>query len=294
MKVVNMLRPENGLTEDPLYYMGFERFENVARDCYLFMADFYDELSSGRYDDKEKVALTLEEPNFCVAGSTNAYFDQHADKILTLCPYTAKLFEKRETVWFPFGEEFIPYLDQWPRDTDISYFGTFPRYVPWREFMEQSVFPREHRFGNYTDGNMRGCSYQQKLDALCRTKIALVHGLCNADPQRAAIYKGFPRANENEAFSHLGAGILPQIKSRMFEAAFTGALMLCYKDPWNPIEQFFTPGVNFLYFEDAKELAEITGDILAHYEDYDHIRHAARELAVTHYTTRHFVQRFLT
>ena len=37
MKVLNFLRPENGLTEDPLYYMNFEKYEKVARDCYLFI-----------------------------------------------------------------------------------------------------------------------------------------------------------------------------------------------------------------------------------------------------------------
>ena len=47
MKVLNFLRPENGLTEDPLYYLNFEKYESTARDCYLFMADFYGDLYSG-------------------------------------------------------------------------------------------------------------------------------------------------------------------------------------------------------------------------------------------------------
>ena len=30
MKVLNFVRPENGLTEDPLYYMNFEKYEDVG------------------------------------------------------------------------------------------------------------------------------------------------------------------------------------------------------------------------------------------------------------------------
>ena len=85
MKVLNFLRPENGLTEDPLYYLNFEKYESTARDCYLFMADFYDELYSGKYEDKEKVAFTLEEPNFCVIQGPKAVLHEKADTILSLC-----------------------------------------------------------------------------------------------------------------------------------------------------------------------------------------------------------------
>ena len=108
MKVLNFLRPENGLTEDPLYYLNFEKYENTARDCYLFMADFYGDLYSGRYEDKEKVALTLEEPNFCVVQGPKAVLHEKADSILSLCPYTSELFDNRTFVFFPFSEDWIP------------------------------------------------------------------------------------------------------------------------------------------------------------------------------------------
>ena len=99
MKVLNFVRPENGLTEDPLYYMNFEKYEDVGRDCYLFMADFYRDLYSGNYDNKEKVALTLEEPNFCIADGDNVLLHEKANTILTLCPYTAELFDNRTFVF---------------------------------------------------------------------------------------------------------------------------------------------------------------------------------------------------
>ena len=101
MKVLNFLRPENGMTEDPLYYMNFEKYQNDVRDCYFFMADFSGDLLSGRYDDKEKIVLTLEEPNSCIGSASNAQFHLKADKVLTLCPYTAELFDNRTFVFLP-------------------------------------------------------------------------------------------------------------------------------------------------------------------------------------------------
>ena len=108
MKVLNFLRPENGLTEDPLYYLNFEKYESTARDCYLFMADFYGDLYSGKFEDKEKVAFTLEEPNFCVVQGPKAVLHEKADTILSLCPYTSELFDNRTFVFFPFSEDWIP------------------------------------------------------------------------------------------------------------------------------------------------------------------------------------------
>lgn len=108
MKVLNFTRPENGLTQDPLYFMGFEKYEDIGRDCYFFMADFYSELFSGNYDDKEKVAFTLEEPNFCVPDGEAEHLHSYADQILTICPYMAEQLPKRQLVFFPFDEDWIP------------------------------------------------------------------------------------------------------------------------------------------------------------------------------------------
>jgi len=291
LKVLNFVRPENGLTEDPLYYLNFERYESDARDCYLFMADFISELCSGKYEDKEKVVLTLEEPNFCVGDGPQAVLHERADTILTLCPYTASLFGNREAVFFPFNEDWIP--EPTDKVYDIAYFGSFPWHVPWHSFMENVVFKHNYRYGHYTSGNMPHCTYADKIKTFSQSKIALTHGLCSLNPGDAHRYISYPRGAHNGAFSHLEQGQMPQIKSRMFEAAFSRSLILCYRDPWNPIENFFTPNIDFMYFDNENDLREKVEYILNHYNEFDVMRSSAFEKAQNTYTTKHFVERYL-
>lgn len=291
MKVLNFVRPENGLTEDPLYYLGFEKYENEVRDCYLFMADFYGDLYSGRYDDKEKVVLTLEEPNFCVGDGLKAQLHKRADLILTICPYTAELFDNRQFVFFPTDERFIP--EEVEKEIDVCYFGSFPRSVPWDSYINNIASKYKFSYGYYFGGTNPRCSHADKFSIYAKTKIAIVHGLCNINPSDASRYLSFPKGTENKAFTHLDKGMLPQIKSRMFEAAFCKSLILCQKDPWNPIEYFFEPDVDFMYFTDEDDLMKKVDHILNNYSEYDKMRQSAFDKAVNNYTTRSFVEKYL-
>lgn len=291
MKVLNFLRPENGMTEDPLYYMNFEKYEDTVRDCYFFMADFYNDLLSGNYDDKEKIALTLEEPNSCVSFGPAAQIHEKADKILTLCPYTAELFDNREFVFFPFSEDWIP--DEKEKDIDVSYFGSLPNAVPWQSYIQNVFTKYNFRFGHYSMGNVPRCSYADKLSILAQTKVAVVHGLWNVIPQHIQALRDFPKAKENKALSHLDVGLAPQIKSRMFEAAFSKCVILCQRDPWNPIENFFTPDKDFMYFDDEKDLDRQLEYVINNYDLFDQMRENAYNRAISNYTTKHFVEKFL-
>ena len=291
MKVLNFVRPENGLTEDPLYYLNFEKYEDIARDCYLFMADFYGDLYSGNYEDKEKVVLTLEEPNFCVVQGPKAVLHEKADTILTLCPYTAELFDNRTFVFFPFSEDWIP--EEREKSIDVSYFGSLPRAVPWESYIQNVFSKYNFRFGHYSMGNVPRCSYADKMTILSETKVAVVHGLCNIDSSTAENYYNLPRGRENKAFTHIDRGTMPQIKSRMFEAAFAKCIILCQRDSWNPIEYFFTPDEDFMYFGDESDLDKKLEYIINHYDEFDYMRKNAYNRATGNYTTKHFVEKYL-
>lgn len=291
MKVLNFLRPENGMTEDPLYYMNFEKYENVARDCYLFMADFYNDLFSGNYNDKERVSLTLEEPNSCASFTPAAQLHEKADTILTLCPYTADLFDNRTFVFFPFSEDWIP--ENREKTIDVSYFGSLPNAVPWQSYIQNVFVKYNFRFGHYSMGNVPRCSYAEKLGILSETKVAVVHGLWNVIPQYIDGFRSFPKASQNKAFDHLDRGLAPQIKSRMFEAAFSRCVILCQRDPWNPIEYFFTPDQDFMYFDDEADLDKKLEYTINHYDEFDSMRENAYNKAINNYTTKHFVKKYL-
>jgi hypothetical protein len=291
VKVLNFVRPENGLIHDPLYNIGFEKYENEVRDCYLFMADYFRDLESGRYNDKEKLVFAVEEPNFCWGRNSGpAKTTLLADHIFTLCPYTAQSTEKRTSVFYPFNEDFIP--KKFDKEYDVIYSGSNPRYVPWTSFLRiMSKYKYRHIY--YNSGTNPNCSYQDKINLLSKTKITLVHGLCSVDPSQISQYMSFPNAENNKAFSHLNQGLMPQTKTRMFEPAFCKSLILCYKDPWNVIENFFTPNKDFIYFENESDLSNKLDQIINDYENYQDVINSAYEKAINNYTTKHFVERYL-
>lgn len=292
MKVLNFVRPENGLIHDPLYNLGFEKYEKEARDCYLFMADYIRDLEYNPYfKDKERVVLTLEEPNFCVDSNGDQARTTHlADKILTLCPYTAECFDNRQLVFFPTNEDFIP--KKFDKDIDVIYTGSQPQNVGWDRFMKV-IYDYKFAYAHYNAGNFPSCSYAQKMQLYSRSKIALIHGLCSVPKGNVNRYLSFPNALNNKAFSHLDKLLLPQVKSRMFEAAFNKSLMLVYKDYWNPIENWFTHGEDFIYFETAEHLNDLIGYLTRNNSVREAMVERAFNKAINNYTTKHFVEKYL-
>jgi len=74
---------------------------------------------------------------------------------------------------------------------------------------------------------------------------------------------------KNEAFKHIeDLKIVPQFKSRCNEAAFSKTLNLVKRDPWNLIEYYYTPNVDFVYFEDIDSLKDKITSILNNWENY--------------------------
>jgi spore maturation protein CgeB len=86
--------------------------------------------------------------------------------------------------------------------------------------------------------------------------------------------------------------LVPQLKSRVFEAAFSRSLILCKRDPFNVIENFFEPEEEFVYFDEG-ELKEKLVDILLNYEKYLPIIENAYVKAVNQYTTEEFFNQYL-
>ena len=79
-------------------------------------------------------------------------------------------------------------------------------------------------------------TYVEKLKLISQSKITVVHNLT-------------------------GTGTT-QIKTRPFEAAFSRSLILCKKDQWNIIEEWFEPDKDFLYYDDGFELDSLLKKII--------------------------------
>ena len=75
----------------------------------------------------------------------------------------------------------------------------------------------------------------------------------------------------NEAFNNWDINIMPQFKVRTHEIATCKSLILCFKDPWNLIEDFYEPDIDFIYFSNFEELDELLIDIDKNFTKYQPI-----------------------
>ena len=95
------------------------------------------------------------------------------------------------------------------------------------------------------------------------------------------------------AFKFINKKIVPQQKSRMFEAAFSRSLMLVKKDPWNLIEYFFNPNQDFIYFNKEEDLPKLINKILKNYNLYKPMVNNAFKKAKKNYTVDIFYKKYL-
>ena len=121
---------------------------------------------------------------------------------------------------------------------------------------EISMIPN-HRIVSYsnhplvTDFNV---SYDEKIIINSKTKITVAANLLQVTDTVAyhAMIRKLPNYKNNEAFKLIEHGIMPQMKTRVLEAAATKSLVLVLFDDWNIIEQYFKPDIHFIYFEHGK------------------------------------------
>jgi hypothetical protein len=291
MKVLKFFTHQQSGHDDPVYHLGFEKYENQCSDFYLMLGDVYNPINSGNYDDKPKVVLTLEEPNFCTVGHHVDTFNK-VDKVLTICPYTAKTISNRKFVFFPFNQDLIPQKQE--KIYDCIYSGTVLSSSV--SSMVDCMMPYKYvfiTFNNDSRANHPKVSYIEKLNLYAKTKVTICHNLLWPHMSNIPRYRGFLNADKNKAFDHLDSGLMPQIKSRVFEAAFSRSVILCAKDNWNVIEMFFEPNKDFVYYENEKDLKEKLDHIINNYHDYEEMTNNAYEKAINNYTTEHFVNKFL-
>jgi spore maturation protein CgeB len=113
---------------------------------------------------------------------------------------------------------------------------------------------------------------------LSKSKISVGFNLIFLTPQQISNLKSTPNI---DAFKNIDIAytkaMLPQMKTRMVEAAACKTLMLIYKDDWNVIEEWFEPNKHFLYWETFEELENLISEVSTNYEKYWPIVEAANE-----------------
>ena len=103
-----------------------------------------------------------------------------------------------------------------------------------------------------------------------------------------------PHFGECEAFKDYDkSGHIHQMKTRVYEAAFSKYIILHLREPLYVIEKWFEPEKEFLYYDNENDLEEKINEILKNYGDYYHIAENAYNRAINNYTTQHFIDRYI-
>jgi hypothetical protein len=141
-------------------------------------------------------------------------------------------------------------------------------------------------------------SYLDKLKINSQCKISVVANLLHiSNPQlaleQANNIKRLPDWELNEAFKLIDYGFMPQIKNRVIEAAATKSLVLVLKDDWNVIENFYTPDVHFLYFDNMNALKDKINECLSNWEYCEKIINNMFTYYMENYTMELFYKRHL-
>ena len=304
--------------QDPTRYFDFAQYANQCGN-FLLAEGIFDFSLLEKLQAEKVVYLEFEEPNRFFASRPSFNHIPHEasfDKIFTICPYTAKWLNeiygnnKRVPVYFPFNEKYIP--QESVNNFDIIYTG----HINSPNIMQlvKAMTKYNYCLVSNSDSSLvthRGVSYVDKLKLIAQSKITLTHNLLFPSPghiynvnqhkdfTRNPAFQFVPHMNLlDKLIAKMGLSkkynevMVPQLKSRLFEAAFCRSLIVCRRDPWNLVERFFEPDKEFIYYEDGK-LEETIDGILKHYNDYKPIIENAFQKAINNYTTEHFFQTYL-
>jgi len=260
---------ENIYPEETLRYCNWERFNDTAIDCVLFNGG--PQHTKEDFGDLPKILLYFEEQTWDL-DSTETHVPD-VDKILTILPMRISgRYNKRVSTFYPTNEEIIAAVhDSKPeKNYDVIYTGTLRAGGDHLHKIINTIPKFNHRWVSFdphpavTNSHI---TYFEKLRLIAESKIDVCHGL-------------------------VGNGT-PQTKSRYFEAAFCKSLILIHSDQWNIIEDWFTPGEDFLYWSTEQELEDLIADVVSDYDSYLPMVESAYQKAMAEYTTARFVEKYI-
>ena len=251
------------------------------------------------YPDYYKMFFLPEEPNgFFAPHVYNAIYqlEDKYDLIFTICKYTKEWREKyfntdinkRMYVPFAFTEKYT-----YPNQEKIIpvYFTGHNRTSTILPY----IFNAVRKFnGTIVDASQyKAVNAIEKMKLNGQSKISITYNLLFLMQQHVSSVMSLPNWKDNEAFKNLDSLLVPQMKTRLFEAAFSKSIILHKWDEWNVIEDWYTPNEDFIYFDDEKDLLEKINEILKNYDGYKYIAENAYNKAINNYTSKHFIDRYI-
>lgn len=204
------------------------------------------------------------------------------NEVFTICPYSAKVLNSIQTktkftpVCFPFREKkYTKYKNITIKDKeyDAIYYGNIhhgglTQYTNMIDTISEFkyAFASSNTWDKQTHHNLTSI---EKWDLLSKCKVNVGYNLLFLNQNQVENMRNLPNIKKFENYEAIFKhNQLPQMKTRMVEAALTKTLMAVYKDDWNVIEHWFTPGKDFVYWENIEELRNLLKDVQHNYGKY--------------------------
>jgi sugar phosphate isomerase/epimerase len=249
--------------------------------------------SYSKRPDTFNVRLNVETPNaFYFTQQQLEKEVKECDLVYHLCPYTTNYLNakyntnKVKTIFFPIHlyeceekERSIPVLYTGHRATDIDIYMA----------IEREINNRISNFNDIRNEIAKNDGYYRKLNFLAASKIDIVHNILPKTNRIVQYNPDFDPQYKDMFPWHNSDIHVPQVKSRIFEGAMMGCVLLVYKDESRLHEKYFTENEDFIYFEDADDLTKKVDMILANYDDYIPMAKRAQKKMKEKYTLKGFV-----
>ena len=293
-----MFRPNfgNNFGFDPVRFFEFEKFKHELEGITLYYGVGEPQIE---YNGTKRVRLNLETPNFLYWHQESFKREaEHMDLCLHLCPFTCNYLNERynttkfKSTFFPINA-FRYTAPQ--RSIPVFYTGSklqkspvwqmiYSACLKWNGKDLQTACEERIKADNY-DG------YIEKLKLLAETKICIVHNTLMRD--HIPLYteqKTDPLCVKHLPWHSTTPDIAPQLKSRVFEGAMMGCILLVYYDEFKVIEHYFKENEDFMYFRNEDDLQHTLHLLLENYELYSFLGKNAQKKVFKNYTVEHFVK----
>lgn len=246
----------------------------------------------------KKIFINTVQPCDIIQGPMDILKQSYFDEVLTICPYTANVLNGNSDkisntiytpICFPYPEKYFEkYKDTQLSDKthDVIYYGNIHHKMYYDLLNTIKKFKyifSAISYHNQTEDLQKLITHfnitsQEKWDILNKSKISVGFNLLFLNNHHIDNLKMIPNI---ESFKNIDITfenkIMPQMKTRMVEAAACKTLMLMYKDDWNVIEEWFEPNTHFLYWESFEQLQSMIKEISENYEKYWYIVENAYE-----------------
>ena len=293
-------------------FFNFNKFFDDNKNLLYVYGIFADELPTGY---KNRIYFNIEEPNGLYHSGkllherelNNRVLSYDWTKILQICPYSTKWL--RESL----GDSRYEFVKNVPVCND-EYFPK-PEEKIYDLFYQGSIHGCRREFSACIDAMTKfkyvwtslsdepdtrkthiKVPFLQKLKLESQCKITVVDNLLY-DPHPGAFatnIRRLPNWQQNEAFSHIDAGIMPQFKVKLLESMMCRVLILAQKLPWNIMEDFgFVEGEHFLYFEEPYELEQLIKECLSNWDYCQTITENAYNKAINENSITSFYNTYL-